>query len=188
MINRNDKLLKKNWERIRSSPGPDLKIFRTRFDWMRNPRNGHEEKMVVLEGGDAVQIIAESEDEKILLVRQFRFGIGSNIYELPGGLIDTGETPAMAAIRELREETGITGKNWQNLGQQAANPVFMNGYIHHFAARELTKAGDQQLDPGEAVTMEWLDRSVVKSWLLSGQFQHPHTICALVAYFAADWQ
>jgi 8-oxo-dGTP pyrophosphatase MutT (NUDIX family) len=187
MHNRSEKSVKKTWQRIRYSYGPDLKLFRTRFDWMRNPRNGHEEKMIVLEGSDAVQVVAESDDGKILLVRQYRFGIGEYIYELPGGLIDAGETPAVAAVRELREETAYTSDNWKYLGKQAANPVFMSAYVHHFAARKLTRVGDQILDLGEEVAVEWLDRKEVKDRLLAGQFQHPHTVCALVAYFAAEW-
>jgi 8-oxo-dGTP pyrophosphatase MutT (NUDIX family) len=188
MLDQNEKQPKMPWQRIRFSYGPDLKLFRTRYDWMRNPRNDHEEKMIVLEGGDAVQIVAESEDEKILLVRQYRFGVGEYIYELPGGLIDAGETPALAAVRELREETAYTSDKWEYLGKHAANPVFMSAYVHHFTARKLTKAGAQMLDPGEDVVVEWLDRKEVKDRLLAGQFQHPHTVCALVAYFAAEWQ
>ncbi|MEL7220072.1 MAG: NUDIX hydrolase [Bacteroidota bacterium] len=185
MKNTEKKPMDQVWQCLRSEEGPDLKLFRTRFDWMRNPRNGHEEKMVVLEGADAVQVVAESDEAQILLVRQYRFGIGAYIYELPGGLIDEGETPAEAASRELREETGFASDDWKPMGRQAANPVFMDAYVYHFAARGLSRVGEQLLDPSEAVTMEWVDREEVKKWLLAGQFQHPHTVCALMAYFSA---
>lgn len=151
---------------------------------MVNPRNGHEEKMIVLEGGDSVQVVAENEDGNILLVRQYRFGIGKYLYELPGGLIDAGEEPLVAARRELVEETGYTASSWKKLGSNPSNPVFMEGYIHHFFARGLVANGQQQLDLAEDIIRVWKPRAEVQAMLLNGGFQHPHTVCALLAYFA----
>ncbi|MEL6970276.1 MAG: NUDIX hydrolase [Bacteroidota bacterium] len=176
------------WQRSRSEYGPDLKLFRARFDWMINPRNGHEEKMILLEGGDAVQIVAETEDEHILLIKQYRFGLQEYIYELPGGLIDAGETPAEAAPRELVEETGYAAQEWQLLGSNPANPVFMEAHIYHFAAKGLTQTGAVALDAGEDIHWELRPRAEVQSMLLNGAFRHPHTVCGLLAYFADSFR
>lgn len=176
-----------NWRCTRSEPGPDLKLFKVRFDWMINPRNDHEEKMILLEGGDAVQVVAETEEQEIILVRQYRFGIRSYLYELPGGLIDAGEDPLAAARRELAEETAYQAYNWAVLGSNPANPVFMEGRVHHFAARNIYQAGEPRLDDGEEIELVLMKRNEVREMLLNGGFQHPHTVCALMAYFAKDF-
>lgn len=172
------------WKRSRFSYDSDLKLFRVRFDWMINPRNGHEEKMIVLEGGDAAQVIAVNAQAEILLVRQYRFGIGEYCLELPGGLIDMDELPAQAAKRELQEETGYTSDAWESLGKHAANPVFMSGYIHHFLAQNVRLTNAPSLDLGEQIEMLWLPVSELRAYLESGRFLHPHTVCALMAFLA----
>ena len=176
-----------SWQRSRSEYGPDLKLFRVRFDWMINPRNQHEEKMILLEGGDSVQIIAENDQREILLIRQYRFGLADYIYELPGGLIDPGEEPAVAALRELLEETGFEAAEWRLLGNNPSNPVFMEAHLYHFAATGLTEVGGRQLDDGEDIHWELRPREEVKQMLLQGQFRHPHTVCGLLAYFAQEF-
>ena len=175
------------WQRSRSEYGPDLKLFRARFDWMINPRNGHEEKMILLEGGDSVQIVAENAKEEILLIRQYRFGLQDYIYELPGGLIDKSEEPEEAARRELREETGFAAAQWRGIGSNPSNPVFMEAHIYHFAASGITEVGGLALDAGEDIRWELMPRTKVKQMLLGGRFLHPHTVCGLLAYFAEEF-
>lgn len=170
------------WQRSRSEAGPDLGLFRTRFDWMHNPRNGHEQRMVVLESPDAVQVVARHRDG-LLLVQQYRFGIGEELWELPGGLVDEGESILEAAQRELLEETGYRAQHWHYLGSQAANPVFMSARIHHYLAEDLDAEPQlQQLDASEAVQVHQWPQAEVEAYLAKGGFQHPHTVCGLVAF------
>ncbi|MEZ4985313.1 MAG: NUDIX hydrolase [Saprospiraceae bacterium] len=174
----------KDWTKLRSEAGPDLKLFRTRYDWMQNPRNGHVQPMLVVEGRDAVQVVAETVTGEILLVRQYRFGTGAFIYELPGGALDSGEAPAEAARRELSEETGYQAAEWMPLGRNASNPVFMSSYIHHYLARGAAPEGEQVLDLGEDISVVTLPVQEVWTMLMAGAFDHPHTVCGLLAYFA----
>lgn len=176
----------KGWRRTRFLHGDDLKLFRPRFDWMINPRNGHEEKMVVLEGIDSVQVVGLTPQNEVILVKQYRFGIGEYILELPGGLIDKGETPAEAAVRELREETGWEAGSWKDLGRTASNPVFMDNYFFTFAAFDLQPTAEQALDPGEEVEVVRLPLEEVRRRLFAGEFTHPHTICGLVRFLGAE--
>ena len=154
---------------------------------MQNPRNGHTEKMIVLEGASSVQIVALTPNEEILLVRQYRFGIGDYTLELPGGLVDPGEEPATAAARELAEETGWEAATYRPIGQHASNPVFMDNYLYHFAAEGLSPTAQQSLDPGEDVEVLSLPvAEVQKRLLLAGEFVHPHTVCGLVAWMSFE--
>jgi 8-oxo-dGTP pyrophosphatase MutT (NUDIX family) len=177
-----------HWHRTRSEPGPDLKLFQVRFDWLVNPRNGHEGKMTLLEGGNSVQVVAVTPAGDILLVQQYRFGVREYLYELPGGLIDAGEDPLTAARRELLEETGYHASSWTTLGRNPSNPAFMEGIVHHFSASNISLAGAAQLDAGEDIKLVAMPREEVKERLLTGGFQHPHTVCALLAFFAEDFR
>lgn len=58
--------------------------------------------------GVVIYPILKEDPEKIVLIRQYRYPLGDYLYELPAGLIDAGETPDMAAIREMKEETGLS--------------------------------------------------------------------------------
>ncbi|MCB0579038.1 MAG: NUDIX hydrolase, partial [Phaeodactylibacter sp.] len=174
---------KGGWQLLRQEPGPDLKLFRARYDEMRNPRNGRTSKMIILEAEDSVNVVPLTADGKILFVRQYRFGIGSHTLELPGGIVDPGEGHRQAAERELREETGYAGGQWAYLGKIASNPVFMDNYIHHWVARGVEATAAQQLDEGEEVEVVPLAEEEARRRLLQGEIQHPHAVNALLLFF-----
>ncbi len=168
-----------DWQLVRSETGPHIKLFQVRYDWMRNPRNGAEERMVILEGRDSANVIAITPEREVVLVRQYRFGIQDYTLELPGGLMETGESLQAAAMRELVEETGFTGTDWTYLGKVPSNPVFMNSYIHHWVLQDAHLTETPRLDDGEAVELVFMPAAQLRQALLDGQFQHPHTITAL---------
>ncbi len=172
------------WERLRSEMLADLKLFRARFDYMKNPRNGAMDRMIVLETADAANIVATTQDQQMLFVKQYRFGIQEDTLELPGGIVDENENHTDAAVRELREETGYTGTHWAYLGKIASNPVFMTNYIHHYLAENVELTHNLFLDEGEALSVVTLSIEEVWQRFREGYFQHPHTVNALVLYFA----
>lgn len=171
------------WTCVRSEAGPDLKLFRARFDHMLNPRNGKTEKMIILESTDSVNVVPITQKGEILFVRQYRFGIGDYTLELPGGIVDPGEDHAPAAMRELREETGHTGSHWQYLGKVPSNPVFMDSYVHHWWVEGVEKTHDLTLDDGEDVELVAYPIDEVQRMLYAGEIQHPHAVNALMLYF-----
>lgn len=172
------------WQRVQSEVLADLKLFRARFDWMQNPRNGITERMIVLESPDAANVVATTPDQQMLFVRQYRFGTSTEILELPGGFVDPGEDHAQAAPRELREETGYSGGQWAYLGSIASNPVFMTNFIHHYLAENVTLTHALSLDAGEDLKVETLPIAEVYQRWRTGWFQHPHTVNALLLFFA----
>ena len=80
----------KPWKRIETKEGPDLKLFKARFDWLENPRNGEQLKRLVLDSRDWVNVVAVTPDEDVVLVRQFRHGTREITLEIPGGMVDAG--------------------------------------------------------------------------------------------------
>ncbi|MFK7936623.1 MAG: NUDIX hydrolase [Saprospiraceae bacterium] len=168
------------WKLLKSEPGEDLSIFRVRFDHLVNPRNQTELRATVLESNDSANVVAITENDEIVLVRQYRFGIQDYTLELPGGFIDQGENHLTAVQRELSEETGYTGKEWEYLGSVQANPVFMDSVIYQYVARNVAKTDVVQLDEGEDVEVVVLSKSEVIKRIKNGEIAHPHSLTALM--------
>jgi len=175
---------KQDWKIINTEKSIDLKLFKAHFTHFQNPRNQKIERMIILEGGHSANVVAVTPDKDLVFVRQFRVGIREETLELPGGIIDPGESADTAVRRELEEETGYRAGEWVSLGKVASNPVFMDSYIHHFAALDVAPTGTVRLDDGEAIVPELISLKQTKKMLKEGLFQHPHTISALVLFFS----
>src|SRR5439155_7613513 len=94
------------WPVSRSEPLYGNRIFSVRGDWCRDPRDGKEHCFFVLESVPWVNVVARTEAGEYIMVAQWRFGVRTVSLEIPGGMVDPGESPAAAAARELLEETG----------------------------------------------------------------------------------
>jgi len=172
------------WFIEKSEHGPDLKLFEARFDFIKNPRNGITEKKVILSGGNAVNVIALTSSNEIVMVRQYRFGTASYTLELPGGLVDPDESLVKATERELEEETGYTcGEKLIPLGKIGQNPVFMDSYVHHFLALDVKLTKQQTLDDGENIEVILMPLEELKFRWQKGEIEHPHSVNALLRYF-----
>jgi ADP-ribose pyrophosphatase len=88
--------------------------------------------------------------DKIVLIRQFRFPINKEIWEIPAGKLDRGEKPEIGAKRELKEETGYEAKELKKIGEFYLSPGYSTEYMYLFLARGLKK-GEQSLDKGEKI-------------------------------------
>ncbi len=172
-----------NWQLLKSEKGENLTIAQLRFDYLINPRNGKTVRVVVLESGDAANVVALTKEGKMLLVRQYRFGLGCKTIELPGGIIDEGEAPALAAKRELREETGYTGHDWVALGRVPANPVFQDSWVYHLCVRNVEKTTTTAQDEAEDIELLEVSVDEAKRMLRDGEINHPHSISCLVQFF-----
>jgi len=93
----------------------------------------------VVEHVDCVVILPIDSKGNILLVRQYRHAVDKQLLELPAGSIDPGETPEVAATRELREETGYKPGKLEKLGGFYAAPGYCTEYLHFFRASQLER-------------------------------------------------
>ncbi len=97
-----------------------------------------------------VNVVAVTTDDQILLIRQYRHGIGRVHFEIPAGTTDPGESSLEdAARRELLEETGYGGGAWSLLTTLSANPALQNNLTHTFLAEGVVRRGDAHLEAGE---------------------------------------
>jgi ADP-ribose pyrophosphatase len=97
-----------------------------------------------------VGILPLIENDKIVLIRQFRFPIKKEIWEIPAGKLDNGEKPELGAKRELKEETGYQAKELRKIGEFYLSPGYSSEYMYLFLAKGLKK-GKQSLDEGEKI-------------------------------------
>ncbi len=167
------------WPRLGSEYAQDLHLFQPRWDQMRNPRTGKVMARLVLETPAWVNVVARNARGRYLLVRQFRFGSASVTTEIPGGVVDAGESPLVAAKRELREETGHVAPRWTSLGSVAPNPAFQDNRCHHFLAEGATLEGALELDPGEDLCVIELEEGELREWVAQGRIDHVLVLSAL---------
>jgi len=116
----------------------------------------------------AVAVAAFTEDNKMILTRQYRHPLRKLIYDLPAGGMEDGETLEQAALRELEEETGYTAEKLEWIGRFNWNPGNMSGTVEIFFTKSLKPKGSFNVD--EIATVELMDFDRVLEKVLKGEF------------------
>jgi len=166
------------WERTGDEELSDFGVFRIRRYLARSPRTGRDRPFSVVDTVDWANVIALTEDDCVVLVRQFRHGTGEVTLEIPGGMIDRGEDPAAAAARELREETGYAGEDPAFLGTVEPNPAFLSNRCHTFLIRGARRVAEPQPDAGEDLSVVLLPRAGLAAAVADGRIRHALVVCA----------
>lgn len=119
--------------------------------------------------GIVIYALLEEDPSKIVMIRQYRYPIGDYLYELPAGLIDKGETPVQAAIREMKEETGLDFVAYEGGSDFFRRPFYMGaGYTDEASSAVFGYAkGDfrQQLEDTESIQVFVADKEKVRQIL-----------------------
>jgi 8-oxo-dGTP pyrophosphatase MutT (NUDIX family) len=111
-----------------------------------------------------VSAFALTKEGQVVMVKQYRHGLGVVSTELPGGVVDKGETLEIAIARELMEETGYVFESFEFIGKLCANPATTNNYMHMFIAKGGEKVSHQKLDDTEDI--EVVIYSIEEVWQL----------------------
>jgi ADP-ribose pyrophosphatase len=121
-----------------------------------------------------VSVAALTENNELYFVRQYRYPYHEVVLELPAGKLEQGEDPFEAGKRELREETGVTGKNYVDLGKLYPSPGYTNEIIYLYACRADTRGADD-LDEGEFLEAEKIPLKKAVEMVMSGEIMDSKT-------------
>ena len=173
----------KPWKIINSKRDTSFRVFSLRTDTAQSPRNGIICDFHILESNPWVNVIPITEDEQVILVRQYRHGIRDLTLEIPGGLVDEGDTPEQAAWRELAEETGYTAREMVPLGFVHPNPAIQNNKCYTFLAKDAYRAGEQHQDSAEDIEVVVSPLRDIPDLIRHQAITHSLVIVAFYRYF-----
>lgn len=177
-----------------SSPGPSrweklsqtsllktrvLDLLSARF---RHPVRATERDFIVCDPPDWVNVIAVTPDGRLVLVRQFRFGIDGFSTEIPGGVMEAGEDPVAAGLRELREETGYTGAAARLIGSVHPNPAIQSNRCHFVLVEDAARTAELEWDADEEIAVETRPVDEVYALARAGGITHGLVLDALLLF------
>ena len=172
--------------------GEERVVARTRiFELLsvryRHPVRGTERDFTVVDAPDWVNVVALTPEGRLVLVRQFRYGTDDFSLEIPGGVVERGEDPVAAGLRELREETGYGGSSARLLAVVSPNPAVQDNRCHLILVEGAVKKGDAEWDADEEIAVSVAPVEEVLSWARSGIITHSLVLCGLF-HFEGWWR
>lgn len=151
--------------------------------------NVHTDKITLVDGTEAVRevvdhpggvaIVSLTDNNEIILVRQFRYPYKETIYEIPAGKLESGENPREAGIREFSEECGATAESFEPLGEIYPTPGYCGEIIRLFYATGLT-FGKQNLDDDEYLDVVKMPFGECVSKIMNGEIKDAKTIIGIL--------
>lgn len=154
------------------------KTISLKVDTVEIENRGYQKREIVEHLG-AVGVVAVTDENKVILIKQFRKPIEQVIWEIPAGKLEIGESPKDCAIRELKEETGYSAKNIKLIHKFFTSAGFSNQKIYIFLATGLTK-GDPDFDEDEIIEKYEVDIDEAQNMVIKNEIEDAKTIIGIL--------
>jgi ADP-ribose pyrophosphatase len=171
------------WEVISSRRDKSYRVFSLRTDRARSPRTGRAHQFFIIESPSWINVIPLTRQNEVVMVRQYRHGIRDVTLEIPGGLVETNETPEAAAERELWEETGYKVSELILLGSVHPNSAIQNNLCYTFLAKDVFYAGTRQQDEKEDIEVLLRPLAEIPRLIREGKITHSLVLAAFYRYY-----
>jgi 8-oxo-dGTP pyrophosphatase MutT (NUDIX family) len=159
------------WRIVESEIVIETPHLRLRRDDIVLPDGTRIDNYYVRESRGFCVICALTPDHEVVLVSQYKHGIGRTLTELPAGAIDPGETPEACAVRELAEETGYAGDPPERLATFVTDPTNSDASFHLFLVREARLRGRQRLDATEDIAVRTASLAELRRYARDGTIE-----------------
>lgn len=180
----NDNTDECKWEILSSEYLIKRPWLTARRDHVKLPTGAEIPEYYILEYPNWINVIAITKERQFVMVRQYRHGIGETRYELCAGVCEEDEEPIDSARRELYEETGYGGGNWQLWMTISANPSTMTNLTYCYLATDVERISTQHLEETEDLTVHLLSETEVRALLESDGIRQALMAASLWKYFA----
>ena len=169
----------KDWEELERELLQDCRVFTVSRMTSRSPHTGKAHPFYRIDSSDWVNVVALTPRDELVMVRQYRHGEGRVTLEIPGGLVDPGESAASAAARELLEETGYRAGPVESLGVVNPNPALFGNRTETFLARGAERVAEIANGQTEETLVELVPRAALRDTLRAGRITSALVVAAL---------
>lgn len=169
----------KRWTALETEFLQDCAVFTVSRTASLSPRTGIQHTFYRIDSADWVNIVPVTDQGEVVMVRQYRQGLGEITLEIPGGMVDPGESPQAAATRELLEETGYRAREVRSIGAVSPNPALFGNRVHSYAALGAERVAEIRNEGAEETHVELVPLDDLPERVRSGDVDHALVIAAL---------